>query len=125
MAELNCLNEEILKKQPHMQRKKKNLSSSIIHPVTGLATIAKLHKLHFELLLQPPYSPDLTSSDFYLLADQKKMLVDKRFFLNEEVIAETNAYFEAKDNSFFKKRIQILERCWNYCIILKGDYVDE
>ena len=59
--------------------------------------MAKLHELHFELLPHPPYSPDLVTSEYDLLADLKRMLQGKRFGSNEEVIAQTEAYFEAKD----------------------------
>ena len=41
------------------------------------------------------------------------------------MIAETEAYFEAKDKSFYKKGIETLEKRWNKCITLKGDYVDD
>ena len=63
----------------------------------SIATMAKLHELHFELLPHPPYSPDLVTSEYDLLADLKRMLQGKRFGSNEEVIAQTEAYFEAKD----------------------------
>ena len=53
------------------------------------------------------------------------MLQGKRFGSNEEVIAETDAYFEVKDKSFYKRGIEILEKRWNECITLEGDYVDE
>ena len=53
------------------------------------------------------------------------MLQGKRFGSIEEVIAETEAYFEAKDKSLDNKGIEILEKHWNKCIILEGDYVDE
>ena len=65
--------------------------------------MAKLNELSFELLPHPPYSPDLAPSDYYLFADLKKMLQGKRFYSNEEVITETNAYFEAKDNHSTRK----------------------
>ena len=55
----------------------------------------------------------------------EKMLAGKRFGANEEVIAETEAYFEAKDKSFYKKDIEMLERRWTHCITLEGNYVDE
>ena len=51
--------------------------------------MAKLHELHFELLLHPPYSPDLAPSNYWLFADLKKILQGKRFGSNEEVILET------------------------------------
>ena len=49
----------------------------------------------------------------------KIMLQEKRFGSNEEVILETEAYFENKDKLFYKK---LLEKCWNQCITLEGDY---
>ena len=89
------------------------------------ATMAKLHELHFELLPHPPYSRDLSPNDYYLFADPKRMLQGKRFGSNEEVIAETEAYFEAKDKSFYKKVIEMLEKHWDECITFEEDYVDE
>ena len=55
----------------------------------------------------------------------EKMLLGKRFGPNEEVVAETEAYFESKDESFYKKDIEKLEKRWNECITLKGNYVDK
>ena len=72
-----------------------------------------------------PYSPDLTHSDYYLFAGLKKMLAGKGFGENEEVIAETEAYFEAKDKSFYKKGVEMLQRRWTDCITLEGNYLDE
>ena len=66
--------------------------------------MAKLHELYFKLLPHPPYSPDLALSNYWLFADLKRMLQRKRYGSNEEVILETETYFEAKDNSFYKKR---------------------
>ena len=47
-------------------------------------------------------------------------LQGKRFGSNEEVISETEGYFEAKDKSFYKKGIELIEKCWNQCITLEG-----
>ena len=49
-------------------------------------------KLHFELLLHPPYSPDLAPSNYWLFADLKRMLQRKRLGFNEEVILETGVF---------------------------------
>ena len=87
--------------------------------------MVRLHELGFELLPHPPYSPDLAPSDYWLFADLKKMLAGKRYDSNEEVISATEAYFESKDNSFYKTGIEKLERRWTDCIALEGNYVDE
>ena len=52
------------------------------------------------------------------------MLQGKRFGSNEEVVAETEAYSEAKDKSFYKKSIEMLKNRWNKCINRKANYVD-
>ena len=59
------------------------------------------------------------------IADLNKMLQGKRFGYNKEVIVETKAYFENKDESYYKKSIEKLEKRSNECITLKGNYVDE
>ena len=53
------------------------------------------------------------------------MLQGKRFGFNEEVIGETEAYFESKDESFLKIGIEKLEKRWNECVTLEGNYIDE
>ena len=42
----------------------------------SIAMMAK-HALHFDLLLHPPYSPDLAPSNYLLFADLKRMLQRK------------------------------------------------
>ena len=63
--------------------------------------------------------------DYWLFADLKRMLQGKRIGSNEEVILETEVYFETKYKSFNKKSIELLEKCRNQCITQEGDYVDE
>jgi len=63
--------------------------------------------------------------DYYLFADLKRTSRGKRFGPDEEAIAETEAYFEAKDKSFYEKGIVTLEKRWNERIALKGDCVNE
>ena len=91
----------------------------------SVATMAKLHELHFELLWHPPYSPVRAHSNYWLFADLIRMFQGKRFGSKEEVIWETVAYVEAKDKSFNKKGIGLLEKYWDHCITRERDYVDE
>lgn len=70
--------------------------------------MTKLLELHFELLVHPSYSPDLTPSDYNLLADTKRMFQGKRFGTNAQGIAESKKYFAAKDKLFYKKDIEML-----------------
>ena len=106
------LEEEIAKNIGHKWRRKSVLSPR--HK--SIATRAKLHELHFELLLHQTYSPDLAPSDYWQFIDLEGMLQGKRFGSNEEVKSQTEACFEAKDKSFYKKGIELLEKRWNQCI---------
>ena len=108
IALLVHLKKEIAKKQPQMKKKKMlfHQDNALHHKL--IAIMAKLHELDFELLLCPPYPPDLTPTDYWLFADLKRMLQGKRFGPNEELISETEVYFEAKDKLFYKKSHRIV-----------------
>ena len=114
--------EEIAKKRPY-KKKKKVLFHQDSVPCHKL--IATMVKLHFELLPHPPFSLYLAPSNYYLFAEVKRMLQGKRFGFNEEVITETEACYEAKDKSLYKKGMEMLEKRRNECITLKRDYINE
>ena len=99
MALLVRSKEEILKKRPQMKKNKVLFHQNNAPCHKSIAKMAKLHELHFELLPHPPYSTDLASSDYYLLADLKRMLLGKRFGSNEEV----EYILRPKINRFTKK----------------------
>ena len=125
VALLDRLEDAIMKKSPEMAKKKPLFQQDNAPVHKSMKTMVKLNDLRFELPPHPPYSPDLAPSDFYLFADLKKMLQGKRFSSDDEVIAATEAYFEAKDKSFYKKGIGSLEKLWNDCIAMEGDYLSE
>ena len=92
---------------------------------TSLVSLAKFHELGYKLLPHPSYSPDLAPSDYFLLPNLKKWLGEKRFDSNDEIISQTNIYFEDLDKSYFLEGIKKLEIHWMKCIELKGDYVEK
>lgn len=87
--------------------------------------MTKLDELRYELVLHPPYSPDLAPSNYYLFPNLKKMLQGNRFYSNDEVEAKNNAYFEGLSKSFYTTGIEMLEKRWAWCIELKEDYVEK
>jgi histone-lysine N-methyltransferase SETMAR len=78
--------------------------------------VGKLRDLHYELLEHPPFSPDLTPSDFYLF------LAGQRFSWNQEAIADVQRYFADLTKNHYRDGIMALEHRWNKCISVKGDY---
>ena len=91
---LHRLSEEIMKKRPHIKKKKILFHKDNARVHTCAVSMAKIMELKFELLQYPPFSRDLVSSDFFLFSNLKKCLGRQRFTSNEEVIAQTDAYFE-------------------------------
>lgn len=87
--------------------------------------MTKLEQLGYELVQHPPYSPDLAPSDYYLFPNLKRMLRGKRFYTNEQVESETNAYFEGLSKEYYETGIKMLEKRWSRCIELNGDYVEK
>jgi len=124
IALLEHLKDQIAKKRPHLKKKKVlfHQDNALCHK--SIKTMAKLHELGFELLPHPAYSPDLAPSDFFLFADLKRMLAGKKFSSDEEVIAETEAYFETREKSYYKNGIEKLYDRYNRCIALEGNYIE-
>lgn len=113
------------KKRTHPYRNKLLFHHDNAPAHSCLLTTQKLIELRYELLHHPPYSPDLAPCDFFLFPNLKKWLGGKRFTSNEEVIAETNAYFAEFEKSYYLAGLQKLEKRWARCIELKGVYVEK
>jgi hypothetical protein len=65
-----------------------------MHPPTNVFwQWEKLRDLRYELLENPPYSPDLAPSDFYLFPKPKIVLAGQRFSSNQEATAAVEGYF--------------------------------
>ena len=64
IALLVRLKEEITKKRPQMKKSKVLFHQDNPPCHKSIAKMTKLHELRMELLLHPPYSPDLTPSEY-------------------------------------------------------------
>lgn len=124
-ALLDRLSEEIKIKRPHLAKKKVLFHQDNAPSHTAFLTQQKLAELRFEIAPHPPYSPDLAPSDYFLFPNLKKFLAGKKFSSNSEVIAETEAYFEGLEKSYFSDGIKKLEKRLMKCIELEGDYVEK
>ncbi|GBP28527.1 Histone-lysine N-methyltransferase SETMAR [Eumeta japonica] len=101
---------DLKQKRPHLAKKKVLFHQDNARVHTCLVTMAKIHELRYELLPHPAYSPDLAPCDYYLFPNLKKWLGGKRFESNEEVITETNAYFESLEKTYYLEGIKKLEK---------------
>ncbi|KAG5346213.1 SETMR methyltransferase, partial [Acromyrmex charruanus] len=76
----------------------------------------KFNEFRYELLPHPAYSPDLILCNYFLFPNLKKWF---------ELIAETEAYFEGMDKSYYSNGLKKLENRWIKCTELKTDYVEK
>ena len=77
----------------------------------------------FEILPEPPFSPVMTPSDFYLSQKLKFHFRGTQYSSNEGVIEAVNEYLEDQEKAFYFEGIRKLEQRWAKCIALKGDYI--
>lgn len=122
---LQRLKDEVKNKRPHLAKKKILFHHDNAPAHSSIVAMAKINELKFQLLSQPPYSPDLAPSDYYLFPNLKKWLGGKKFESNEQVIGAVNEYFEGLDESDYKNGITALEHRYEKCINLDGDYVEK
>lgn len=80
-------------KRPHLVKKKVPFHYDNAPAHMFRVTAAKLHDLSFKVLPHAPYSTDLAPTNYFLFPNLKKWLTGRRFTSNDELKAETNAYF--------------------------------
>lgn len=92
---------------------------------TSAVAKAAIGECGFELLQHPPYSPDLAPSDFHLFRFLKESLRGQKFESDENVIQAIDDWCEQLHESFFLDGVKALERRWEKCVELRGDYVEK
>lgn len=122
---IDRLDTKICEKRPGLMKKRPifHHDNAAVH--RDILVMAKLEELHYELLENPAYSPDLSPSDFHLLPCLKKFVVGRHFSSNNEFIATLNEYFEGLPENHFRNGIHELENRWEKCLALKGEYIEE
>ena len=84
-------------------------------------TQSKLAEISFMVLPHPPYSLDLSPSDYYLFSPMKNSLCGKMYHSAEEVNGDLENWFTSKPADFYANSIKQLPECWKKCMDLKGD----
>ena len=91
-------------------------------PHTALVTQEKLATLGFTVLPHPPYSPDLSPSDYYLFSPLKAGLKGRNFASKEDIDMAIQTWIDNKPIEFFRKGIHSLSNRWQQCIDAEGNY---
>ena len=81
-------------------------------PHTSFMTRLKLLQLKWDVLPQPPYSPDLASSDYCLFWYLQNFLNVRNFTSSQDVKNHLNQFFASKDQKFYERGINLLLERW-------------
>ena len=105
--QLDKLKKKIEKKNPELiNRRGVVYHHDNAQPHTSLKTQKKLRELDWEVLPNPPYSPDLAPSNYRLFRILERYLRGENFESAEHIKTSLLQFFEQKGQKFFKKNIQ-------------------
>ncbi|RLU17526.1 hypothetical protein DMN91_009761 [Ooceraea biroi] len=93
-------------------------------PHVAKKTIKKLSELNIEVLPHPPYSPDISPTDYHLFKHLDGFLTGKVFQEEKRVKDAFHEFIGSCSSDFFKHGIDTLVSRWNKCIEIDGDYFD-
>lgn len=93
-------------------------------PHTSRTTREKLTQLDIEVLPHPPYSPDLSPSDYHLFQGLDRFLRQKVFTNAEQVENAFRQFIDDCDPEFFYNGIYSLPERWQLCVDSNGVYFD-
>lgn len=121
--ELQIMHEKLCVKQPSLvNRHKPILLHDNARPHVAKITVAKLKDLGYEVLAHPPYSPDLSPTDFHLFRSLANFMRNQRYITRASAILAFQDFLASKNKDFFKKGIFSLPDRWQQTIDSNGDY---
>jgi histone-lysine N-methyltransferase SETMAR len=109
---------------PRRRRRNVILLQDNAKPHVARLTQAKLTELNWEWLDHPPYSPDLSPSDFHLFRSLEHWLAKNKFRNIEHLRRELTNWFDSKEVEFWRRGIDLLPERWEKCVQADGDYFE-
>ena len=88
-------------------------------------TIAKIAELNWEIMPHPPYSPDLSPTDFHLFLRLDHHMKNRTFNIEDDLKTEVHNFFQSRTKDFYKNGITKLRNLWEKAIECEGSYFDE
>ncbi|GFU87812.1 histone-lysine N-methyltransferase SETMAR [Trichonephila clavipes] len=85
-------------------------------PHTSVVIRQNLRELGWEVLMHPPYSPELAPSDYHLFLVLQNFLSDKKLGSREDWENRLTAVFANKGQDFYERGIMKLPLKWQHII---------
>ncbi len=122
--QLQRLNEVLLQKRPALGNQKCVIllhGNSRSH--VAKFTQQKIEQLGWEVLPHPPWSLDLSTSDYHLFLSLRNYLCNKHYEDFDALKSDLTAFFESKTVSFYRHGIELLPERWAKVVENNGDYI--
>ncbi|CAD6994020.1 unnamed protein product [Ceratitis capitata] len=124
--QLDRLKEAIAQKRPDLD----NSSGIVFHldytrPHTSIVTRQKLRELGWEVILHPPYSPDLAPSDYHLFLSMANYLGGEEMASREACENRLTQFFANKEKVFYEEGVMMLPFQWQKVIEQDGEYLTQ
>lgn len=121
--ELEEMHHKLEQTQPALvNRKGVVLLHDNARPHVSVQTARCIRELGYEVLTHPPYSPDLSPTDYHLFKDLELAIRGKEFQNDEGVKNAFIDFVSSKPASYFEKGIKALPIRWQRCIESDGEY---
>ncbi|GFV24862.1 histone-lysine N-methyltransferase SETMAR [Trichonephila clavipes] len=92
---------------------------------TSVVTRQKLQKLGWEVLMHPPFSPDLARSDYHFFLILQNFLSDKKLGSREDCENRLLECFANKDQDFYDRGVMKLRLKWQQIIYQNSAYLSQ
>ena len=93
-------------------------------PHVAQVTLQKLNELGYETLPHPPYSPDLSPTDYHFFKHMDNFLQEKCFKNQEDAKNAFADFIASRNPEFYASGINKLVSRWQKCIDSNGFYFD-
>lgn len=93
-------------------------------PHVAQKTLQKINNLGYEILPHPPYSPDLSPTDFHFFKALDNFLVNRCFKTRADAEVAFNEFVASRNTDFYSTGINKLVTRWQKCIESHGNYFD-
>lgn len=123
--QIDIMHQKLSQMQPALvNRKGPILLHDNARPHVSRIVANKLAELKYEVLPHPPYSPDLSPTDYHFFRHLDQFLRDKKFTNQEQVKNDIESFIETQEPIFFKNGINKLVSRWQKCVEHNGAYFD-
>ena len=113
-SQLDQMKAALAEKRPELvNRKRIFFHQDNARPHVSLMIRQKLLQLNWEVLIPPPYSPDIAPSDSHLFRSLQNSLNGKNFNSLEDCKRHLEQFFAQKDKKFWEVEITKLPENWN------------